>query len=175
MSHVSHVLRAFGIAVVIATLLGCTKTDLTVTELSVTSCSSSEIDYSFTILNRDFTGNLFMSPAALGKDVGFQAWVSSTQKLNENDAADQPAGGGTLFASRDYGPDELLTPGETVSDSFSSGGEGSDFSLDPVETPYLILKVDPRNLFDPQSTKDGFINEYSEGNNERFVLIGTCN
>lgn len=174
MNFVRHALKSFAVVVVIATLSGCTKTDLTVTELSVTSCTSTSIAYTFTILNRDFTGTLFMGPAALGKDVGFQAWVSSTQTLNENDAADRPAGGGTLLASLHYGSDELLTPGESVTESFASGSPSSP-AFDPAVTPYLILKVDPRNLFDPESTKDGAINEYSEGNNERFVLIGTCN
>jgi len=175
MNRISQALRALALVVAVAFQPGCSKTDLTVTELSVTSCSSSEIRYSYTILNRDFTGNLFMSPAALGKDVVVAAWISSTQALNEYDGAEQPAGGMTLFANREYGPDELLTPGETVSRSFSVGGSGSDFNLDPAVTPYLILKVDPRSYFVAGSTKDGDINEYSEGNNERFVLVGTCN
>jgi hypothetical protein len=165
-----YVLGSSALCAIIAVFLGCAKPDLTITELSVTSCDSSQVHYSFEVLNRDFTGNLFTSPAGLGRDVGVQAYVSSTTTLDQYDSAEHRAGGMTIFTTY-YGPDQILSPGEAVSLSF----QGGSMSIDPVQTPYLVLKVDPKNIFDPESTKKGKINEYDEANNERYVLLENCN
>ena len=163
--------RAATVLAVLGVSFGCARPDLTITDLQVVECSGDEIRYSFSILNRDYSGNQFVRPSAVSANINFQAWLSSTTSLNEFDAGDQPAGGGSLRANRDYGSDDTLSPGETASGTFSGGG--TDINLNT--TPNLILKVDPRNLFDPDSTKDGVISEYSEANNERWIRVASCN
>ena len=162
--------RSVAVSLSMSLFLGCTKPDLTISELSVVHCSGGDIRYSYTVLNRDYTGNMFVGPGPVEEKFGVQAWLSSTTTLNQYDAAEQAAGGLILVPERDFGADRILSPGETVSQSFTSS-----VSHDMNVTPNLIMKVDGRNIFDPESTRAGVIDEYNENNNERWIPIGSCN
>ena len=107
--------------------------DLVVSQLEVTSFSSSQISYSYTLQNVGSSPVNLDGPTSANYDnVSVQAYVSTDPVFNNGD--DLPAGGTVVGLS----PLGLLLPGESISGTFTS----SVAAVDPLVHPYLALKAD---------------------------------
>jgi hypothetical protein len=142
----------FAAVLVTFVLMGCTKPDLRITDLSVDSYTvgqNGSISYSFTVENRDWGGNILVKPGSTALPVGVQAWTSKNGTLDNNSYA-RLAGGTSVGQTTNM----RLEPGQSVSDSFSSS---ADINLS--ERPFFVLMVDHQDLR----------KEYNENNNIQSI------
>lgn len=130
----------------------CMKPDLIITSFTATATPSTpqnvKIDFSYTVENRDYEGNLFVRPGQAVGPLHVMAW-SSVDGINIEGPMSQ------YFPFLSDG--ETLEPGNTIS---SSGYTSTNIDF-LSRHPYLILEVDALHEK----------NEWNEDNNTKSTLI----
>ncbi len=157
MSHHRFPIGLMMIAVLVM-LGGCKKVDLRTSFLRASRCPSVAypVTYAFKIENRDFTRNILVRPGDLGRRFAVQA---SACREDGSDCA--PAGGWTASLDK-FGPDQVLSPGESTDCIVVGSGQ---LGTDPFPSGgYLMLRVDSKDE----------ISEYNEENNTTTVPLEDC-